>query len=106
MFILNFAKCTNPLVNLTCKGIPFHFRLEQLAAQEDLKKVLLSSPALCPIDYSSNSPVVLAVDTSAITVSFYLCQADTDNPHRHYFAHFGSIPLNNREQRFSQPKLS
>ena len=25
MFILHFAKHTNPLVHLTCKGIPFHF---------------------------------------------------------------------------------
>ena len=46
MFILNFAKHANPLVHLTCKGVLFHFREEQRAAQEDLKKVLLASPAL------------------------------------------------------------
>ena len=105
MFISNFAKHTNPLVHLTRKGIPFHFGAEQLAAQEDLKKALIASPALRPIDYSSNSPVILAVDTSPIAVGFYLCQADPDNTRRRYFAPFGSIPLNDRERRFSQPKL-
>src|SRR5712691_4785181 len=105
MFILHFAKCANPLVNLTRKGVPFEFGLEQKAAQEDLKQALLNSPALRPINYSIDSPVVLAVDTSSIAVGFYLCQADTENPKKRYFAHFGSIALNEREQRFSQPKL-
>ena len=31
MFILHFVKRANPLVNLTRKGVPFHFRPEQLA---------------------------------------------------------------------------
>jgi hypothetical protein len=30
---------------------------------------------------------------------------DLNNPKKWYYAHFGSIPLNNREQWFSQPKL-
>jgi hypothetical protein len=105
MFILNFAKCANPLVHLTCKGIPFKFRLKQWAVQEDLKHALQTSPVLQSINYSSDSPVILAVDTSSIAVSFYLCQADPENPHKWYYAHFGSIPLNEREQCFSQPKL-
>ena len=46
MFILHFAKCANPLVNLTRKGVPFHFGPEQVAAQEDLKAALIASPAL------------------------------------------------------------
>ena len=105
MFILNFAKRANPLVNLTRKGVPFLFGPDQLAAQEDLKTALLASPALRPIDYSSDSPVILAVDTSNIAVGFYLCQADLTDPRRRYFARFGSIALNDRERRFSQPKL-
>jgi len=105
MFILHFTKCTNPLVNLTCKGVPFEFGPEQTVAQEDLKKVLLTSPALQPIDYSSNLHVILVVDMSIIMVGFYLCQADPDNPRKHFYAHFGSITLNDRERRFSQPKL-
>src|SRR5712691_4703337 len=105
MFILHFAKRANPLVKLTRKNVPFEFSLEQKAAQEDLKQALLNSPALRPINYSIDSPVVLAVDTSSIAVSFYLCQADTENPKKRYFARFGSIVLNEQEQHFSQPKL-
>ena len=46
MFILHFAKRTNLLVNLTQKGVPFHFGPEQVAAQEDLKAALIASPTL------------------------------------------------------------
>jgi len=80
MFILNFVRHTNALVKLTCKGIPFQFGPEQQAAQDDLKQALIASPALCPIDCSSDSPVILAINTSNITVGFYLCQADPKNP--------------------------
>jgi len=38
-------------------------------------------------------------------VGFYLCQADPDNPCKCFYTCFGSIALNDREQRFSQPKL-
>ena len=86
MFILNFAWRANALVNLMRKGVPFIFGQEQLVAQEDLKNALLSSSALHPIDYSSNAPVILAVDTSPIAVGFYLCQVDINNPKKRYFA--------------------
>src|SRR5258708_11355236 len=105
MFVLNFARRANTLVNFTCKGIPFQFGPEQQAAQDDLKQALITSPVLHPIDYSSDSPIILAVDMSTIAVRFYLCQADAENLQKHYYAHFGLIPLNDRERRFSQPKL-
>jgi hypothetical protein len=72
---------------------------------EDLKKALLSSPALRPIDYRSDVPVILSVDTSYIAVGYILSQCDPDNPRLRYHARFGSITLNEREARFSQPKL-
>jgi len=65
---------------LTCKNYPFVFGPEQITAQEDLKQALLDSPALRPIDYSSSSPVILAVDTSHIAVGYLLSQCDPDNP--------------------------
>ena len=70
-----------------------------------LKTVLLSSPALHPIDYASDSPVILGVDTSLIAVGYLLCQCDADNPRIRRYARFGLITLNDRESRFSQPKL-
>jgi hypothetical protein len=105
IFIASFTKCTNALVHLTCKDVPFEFGPAQVAAQADLKEALLNSPALRPINYNSDSLVILAVDTSQTAVGFYLCQA---NPHMHkkrYFTRFGLLPLNDRERRFSQPKL-
>ena len=53
----------------------------------------------------SNSPVILSVDTSQIAVGYILSQCDPDTPKLRYHARFGSITLNERECRFSQPKL-
>ena len=105
IFIKNFAHRAHALTILTRKDYPFVFGPEQIAAQEDLKQALLDSPALRPIDYSSPSPVILAVDTSHIAVGYQLCQCDPDDPKKRYFSRFGSITLNDRESRFSQPKL-
>jgi len=105
MFIRNFAHRAHALTRLTRKDQPFVFGPEQIAAQEDLKQALLDSPALRPINYSSSSPVIFAVDTSYIAVGYHLCQCDVDDPKKRYYVRFGSITLNEREARFSQPKL-
>jgi hypothetical protein len=105
IFIKNFAHRAHHIVKLTRKDAPFEFGDDQIAAQNDLKDALVKSPALKPIDYASESPVILAVDTSMIAVGFYLCQCDLDNPRLRHFARFASITLNDRESRFSQPKL-
>jgi hypothetical protein len=105
IFIKNFAHRANALTILTRKNYPFIFGPEQIAAQEDLKQALLDSPALRPINYSSPSPVILAVDTSHIAVGYLLCQCDPGDPRKRHFSRFGSITLNDRESRFSQPKL-
>jgi Integrase zinc binding domain/RNase H-like domain found in reverse transcriptase len=105
MFIRNFAHRAHALTILTRKNQPFIFGPEQIAAQEDLKQALLDSPALRPINYASPSPVIFAVDTSHIAIGYHLCQCDADDPKKRYFARFGSITLNDREARFSQPKL-
>src|SRR5713226_4601894 len=105
IFIRNFAHRAHHLNVLTRKQYPFVFGPEQIIAQEDLKQALLDSPALRPIDYNSPSPVILAVDTSPIAIGFHLCQCDPDDPRKWYYARFGSITLNDRESRFSQPKL-
>ncbi|CAK5266388.1 unnamed protein product, partial [Mycena citricolor] len=104
-FISNFAHRAHALTLLTRKDMPFHFGTAQIAAQDDLKHALLSCPALRPIDYSSGDPVILSVDTSQIAVGFLLAQCDPNTPSRRFYARFGSITLNDREARFSQPKL-
>jgi hypothetical protein len=72
---------------------------------KDLKDALLSSPALRPIDYNSDSPVILSVDTSNIAIGLILAQCDPTDTKRCFIAKFGSITLNEQEARYSQPKL-
>ena len=105
VFIKNFASRAHHLVKLTRKGADWEFGEDQLAAMADLKQALLDSPALRPIDYTSEASVILSVDTSYIAVGYLLSQCDIDNPKLRYYARFGSITLNEREARFSQPKL-
>ena len=105
MFIRNFAHRAHHLVKLTRKQYPFEWGPEQRAAQQDLKTALLTSPALRPLDYETDSPIILSVDTSYIAIGHILSQCDNVNPKIRYFARFGSITLNEREARFSQPKL-
>ncbi len=105
LFIRNFAHRAHHLVKLTRKGIDFEWTQDQISAQDDLKKALLKSPALRPIDYSSAAPVIVSVDTSHIAVGHILSQCDPENPRIRYHARFGSITLNEREARYSQPKL-
>jgi hypothetical protein len=92
IFIKNFSLHAHPLIKLT-KDEPFIFGPEQIQVQEDLK----AAPALCTIDYTSPAPVILAVDTSYIAVSFQLCQCDITMPSRCYYNRFCSITLNDRE---------
>jgi hypothetical protein len=73
--------------------------------QEDLKTALLESPALRSINYTSSTPIILAVDTSYIAVGFHLCQCDVTTLSCHYYNQFCSIMLNDRESKYSQPKL-
>ena len=105
IFIKNFAKKAHPLVKLTRKDVPFEFGAEQLQAMAELKRSLLESPALRAIDHESEAPVILAVDTSYIAVGYQLCQQDLADARIRYYSRFGSITLNEREARFSQPKL-
>ncbi|KNZ76593.1 hypothetical protein J132_09336 [Termitomyces sp. J132] len=48
---------------------------------------------------------ILAVDTSYIAVRYYLCQCTSDNHKECHYNCFGSITLNDREARFSQPQV-
>ena len=105
IFIKDFAKKAHPLVNLTRKGVPFEWGVAQDRAMDELKQALVDSPALRAIDYESDAAVILGVDTSWMAVGYLLCQQDREKPAIRYYNRFGSITLNDREQRFSQPKL-
>src|SRR6202047_8612 len=68
-----------------------------------MKKLVASAPALRSINYGSDLPVILAVDTSNKAVGIVLLQVDENGRRRP--ARYGSIPLNSVEERYSQPKL-
>ena len=56
------------------------------------------------IDYEYDNPVVLEVDTSFKAVGYYIYQEGQSSKIKKVFVKFGSITLNDREARFSQPK--
>ena len=104
MFIETFAKKAEPINDLCKKGVPFVWGPAQEKSMAELKKALRESEALVPLDYENNpNPVVLAVDTSWKAVGFYIYQDHQVTGQRQY-ARFGSITLNEREARMSQPK--
>lgn len=75
---------------------------ERVEVFEELKKAVSSAPALRSIDYTSDLVVILAVDTSKYAMGIVL---QIDESGRRRPARYGSIPLNEVEQRYSQPKL-
>lgn len=103
VFIRDFTKHARPLINLTRKDTPFAFEEEQCKAMDYLKHAIIHSPALQPIIYESDLPVILAVDTSNIAVGYLLMQLGEDG--QCYPMRFGSISLNEHERRYSQAKL-
>lgn len=105
IFINCFAEKAEPLVYLTCKDIPFQFGTEEEHAQKLLKEALVASPAICPLNYSNNAPIVLSVDSCNIPIGYILMQLSSQYPAIQYVNQFGSIMLNNREAHYSQAKL-
>jgi hypothetical protein len=70
IFICNFSKITHPLINLTCKNVAFEWGEEQQVTMQTLKDAILESPTLHAIDYECGREVILAVDTSNITIGY------------------------------------
>jgi hypothetical protein len=103
IFICDFLHIARPLINLTKKDTPFVFGTEQRKAMQILKDAVLSSPALKRLDYKSECEVILAVNTSNITIGFILLQVGEDG--KCYPSRFRSIVLTEVESRYSQAKL-
>ena len=104
LFIKDFAKIAAPMHRLMRKGVPFAWGLVEQQAMDDLKEALSNSVPLGNIDYESDGAVILAVDTSYQAVGYYIYQEDPETRQKKTFVKFGSITLNDREARFSQPK--
>ena len=103
IFIKGYTLVARPLINLTRKDAPFEIGPSQLESIAQLKDLVVNSPALRPINYESDRPVILAVDSCANGVGYILFQLGEDK--KRYPSRFGSITFNDRESRYSQAKL-
>ncbi|EEB89283.1 hypothetical protein MPER_12635, partial [Moniliophthora perniciosa FA553] len=103
-FIKDFAKIAAPIQRLTRDDIAVEWGPKEEASMDLIKEALRNAEPLKPIDYESEGEVVLAVDTSYLAVGYYLYQRDVKDKKKKHYCVFGSITLNEREARFSQPK--
>jgi len=103
IFIKVYTIVARPLIKLTRKDEPFVMKSHQLEAIAKLKEAIATSAALRPIDYESDQPVILAVDSCANGAGYILSQLGDDK--KRYPSRFGSITFNERESRYSQAKL-
>lgn len=76
VWIKDYSKLARPLTELIRKEAEFIWTDACQSSFETLKDLVSSAPALHVIDYSSEQPVILSVDTSYIAVGFILSQED------------------------------
>ena len=103
IWIKNYSTLARPITELWRKNVDFEWTNQRQESFQKLKELVSEAPALAPIDYSSERPVILAVDSSWMAVGIVLLQIDEEGRRRP--ARYGSLPFNEREQRYSQPKL-
>ena len=103
IWIPNYSKIVKPLTELYHIGAEFIWNERRQAAFDQIKQLISTSPALRPIDYTSDRPVILSVDSSRDAAGMILSQIDEEGKRRP--ARYGSVPMSERESRYSQPKL-
>jgi len=86
-----------------CKGETFVWEDLHEEAMQHLKDTIVHSPALISIDYTTDRPVILAVDSSWHLVGWILSQECADG--KKWPSRFGSISWNERKTNYSQPKI-
>jgi len=104
MFIKGFSDLARPIQKLTCKGVIFEWGSRQELSMEKLKEALKNAPCLRPLNKDWPTDIVLAVDTSWMAIGIIIYQIDLIDPKKKHYAKFASLPMNEREARFSQPK--
>nr|GAT45172.1 predicted protein [Mycena chlorophos] len=102
-WIPNYSSIIRPLTELYRQGTEFIWDQRRADAFEDIKELVASAPALTPIDYPSQRLVILSVDSSNVATGMILSQLDEQGRRRP--ARYGSLPMSERESRYSQPKL-
>jgi hypothetical protein len=103
IWILNYSIVIRPLTELWRKEVEFIWTEIREDAFRKIKELVSTAPALVSINYESSNIVILSVDSSYKGVGFILSQLDDNGKRRP--ARYGSLPFNERESRYSQPKL-
>ena len=76
IWIKNYSALARPLTELVRNDVEFLWDKRRQLAFQTLKDIISKAPALRPIDYTSELPVILSVDSSIIAVGFILSQID------------------------------
>jgi hypothetical protein len=103
IWIPKYSEIIRPHTELYRKGHEFEWTERREWAFSRIKCLVASTPALCPINYDSNCAIILSVDSSKEAAGMILSQLDERGVRRP--ARYGSIPMSDRESRYSQPKL-
>jgi len=103
IWVPGYSTLVKPMVHLTRKNVDFEWTEEAEEAFQEMKEYITKAPALRPIDYKSKLPVILSVDSSMLAVGMILSQIDDEGVRRP--ARYGSLPMSERESRYSQAKL-
>ena len=104
MFIERYGDIAEPWLKLVRKSVEWVWGKEQQDAFDATKAAVANAPNLRPLNYDWESDTFCAVDTSWKSIGHIVYQEDPVNRKIRYYAKFGSIGLNEREARFSQPK--
>lgn len=103
IWIKDYSQIARPLAKLTRKDEDYVWGKDQQKAFEKLKDLVTKAPALKPIDYRCDRPVVLSVDSSIHGIGFILSQKDEQG--MKVPARYGSLPLTTVQARYAQSKL-
>jgi len=102
IWIPHFAHIAEPLYNLLRKRFVFLWTHQHVIAMARLKEALLSPPVLRTLDYTSNRPIIITVDSSPTAAGWAVGQ-DDENGHR-FATRFGAKIFNERQRRYPQVK--
>ncbi|KAF7783144.1 hypothetical protein Agabi119p4_2520 [Agaricus bisporus var. burnettii] len=102
--IPKFISIAAPLYDLLRKGRDFHWGPVEQQAMDELKEAIRNCFPIRKIQFSSDQPVVLSVDSSWRAVGYYIYQKDEEDPKIINYIKFNSFLMDERQQRYSQPK--
>jgi transposase InsO family protein len=103
IWISNYSQITSSITSTWKKGVEFAWTEECQEAFDILKELITTAPAILPINYTCERPIIISVDSSYMGVGMILSQLVEKGkcqPSR-----YGSLPFSKMEAKYSQPKL-